>query len=245
MLVAASILKSVFTRRDVNVFLGFMRLPMLIPFLVQSMRSVQFEETQSFLSFVDLVLSAQYKIVLPMIVFSLIVVSVFKEEIDSGILMLYKDINRNIIYRAKVFSLMVVYLIYLLGTLVLAAFAYYIIYLLSGDSRFVFMPRPGELTVIVRSILVTLLLNLITIMMLAMMSITSGTLITVLTGIFFSLLATVSPLLKGINYLFSNGYISGDNSNTALSFLGVMVVSLIYLSIFYIRGRILFNKVEF
>ena len=107
-----SVFKSVFKRKDVNIFLTFAFLPVLVPLLSGFMEGMSSEYTGNFLSFLESAVSTQYRFVLPILLFSLVVSSVFKDEIDSGIMFLYKDINRKKIFNAKLLSLVVVYSIF-------------------------------------------------------------------------------------------------------------------------------------
>ena len=94
-----SVFKSVFKRKDVNIFLTFAFLPVLVPLLSGFMEGMSSEYTGNFLSFLESAVSTQYRFVLPILLFSLVVSSVFKDEIDSGIMFLYKDINRKKIFK--------------------------------------------------------------------------------------------------------------------------------------------------
>ena len=85
MMLFTSILKSVASRRDVKLFFGFIILPILVPFLSQTMDGARDNFGQSFLTFLDLTLVTQYRVILPVMIFSLVITSVFRDEIDSGI----------------------------------------------------------------------------------------------------------------------------------------------------------------
>ena len=194
MLLFKSVFKSVFKRKDVNIFLTFAFLPVLVPLLSGFMEGMSSEYTGNFLSFLESAVSTQYRFVLPILLFSLVVSSVFKDEIDSGIMFLYKDINRKKIFNAKLLSLVAVYSIFLGLTIFTSIVSYY-----------------GF----------------------------------ILAGVFFSLAASVSPMLIGIQYLFPNGYIHFIQSNWVLSYMAAVVISIIYFVIFYVRGMHKFKNVEF
>ena len=55
----------------------------------------------SFLEFFSAVLSAQYQMTLPLVVFIYIVSTIFRDEITSGIMYLFKDVSRKVILNAK------------------------------------------------------------------------------------------------------------------------------------------------
>ena len=241
-----SVFKSVFKRKDVNIFLTFAFLPVLVPLLSGFMEGMSSEYTGSFISFLESAVSTQYRFVLPVLLFSLVVSSVFKDEIDSGIMFLYKDINRKKIFNAKLLSLVVVYSIFLGLTIFMSLVSYYGFMLPKGEVSANFISNQSSATIkSLFTLISTINLNLITIALVVMVSITSKTIKSVLAGVFFSLAASVSPMLIGIQYLFPNGYIHFIQSNWVLSYMAAVVISIIYFVIFYVRGMHKFKNVEF
>ena len=241
MLLFKSVFKSVFKRKDVNIFLTFAFLPVLVPLLSGFMEGMSSEYTGNFLSFLESAVSTQYRFVLPILLFSLVVSSVFKDEIDSGIMFLYKDINRKKIFNAKLLSLVAVYSIFLGLTIFTSIVSYYGFMLPKGEVSSNFIANQSSATIkSLFTLISTINLNLITITLVVMVSITS-----VLAGVFFSLAASVSPMLIGIQYLFPNGYIHFIQSNWVLSYMAAVVISIIYFVIFYVRGMHKFKNVEF
>ena len=246
MLLFKSVFKSVFKRKDVNIFLTFAFLPVLVPLLSGFMEGMSSEYTGNFLSFLESAVSTQYRFVLPILLFSLVVSSVFKDEIDSGIMFLYKDINRKKIFNAKLLSLVVVYSIFLGLTIFTSIVSYYGFMLPKGEVSSNFIANQSSATIkSLFTLISTINLNLITIALVVMVSITSKTIKSVLTGVFFSLAASVSPMLIGIQYLFPNGYIHFIQSNWVLSYMAAVVISIVYFVIFYVRGMHKFKNVEF
>ena len=241
-----SVFKSVFKRKDVNIFLTFAFLPILVPLLSGFMEGMSSEYTGSFISFLESAVSTQYRFVLPVLLFSLVVSSVFKDEIDSGIMFLYKDINRKKIFNAKLLSLVVVYSIFLGLTIFMSLVSYYGFMLPKGEVSANFISNQSSATIkSLFTLISTINLNLITIALVVMVSITSKTIKSVLAGVFFSLAASVSPMLVGIQYLFPNGYIHFIQINWVLSYMAAVVLSIIYFVIFYVRGMHKFKNVEF
>lgn len=246
MMLFTSILKSVASRRDVKIFFGFIILPILVPFLSQTMDGARDNFGQSFLTFLDLTLVTQYRVILPVMIFSLVITSVFRDGIDSGIMFLYKDINRTKIFNAKILSLFAIYGLYVLGTVMASLLAYYVLMVPSGDvSSNLFPAQVADGGQSLVSILSTVTLNLITIVLVAMISISSKTIQSVLSGVFFTLLVTVSPMLIGIRYLFPSGYVEMSHSNLGTALLLIVVLFLLYLGVCYIKGLQKFKKVEF
>lgn len=241
-----SVFKSVFKRKDVNIFLTFAFLPILVPLLSGFMEGMSSEYTGSFISFLESAVSTQYRFVLPVLLFSLVISSVFKDEIDSGIMFLYKDINRKKIFNAKLLSLVVVYSIFLGLTIFMSLVSYYGFMLPKGEVSANFISNQSSATIkSLFTLISTINLNLITIALVVMVSITSKTIKSVLAGVFFSLAASVSPMLIGIQYLFPNGYIHFIRSNWILAYMAAVVISIIYFVIFYVRGMHKFKNVEF
>jgi amino acid transporter len=210
------------------------------------MEGMSSEYTGNFLSFLESAVSTQYRFVLPILLFSLVVSSVFKDEIDSGIMFLYKDINRKKIFNAKLLSLVVVYSIFLGLTIFTSLVSYYGFMLPKGEVSSNFIANQSSATIkSLFTLISTINLNLITIALVVMVSITSKTIKSVLAGVFFSLAASVSPMLIGIQYLFPNGYIHFIQINWVLSYMAAVVLSIIYFVIFYVRGMHKFKNVEF
>ncbi|MBY4960526.1 hypothetical protein [Streptococcus suis] len=81
-----TIFKTIFSRRDTKIFLSFCLLPILVPVLSGSMEALDVDYTKSFLSFLEVTLQTQYRLTLPILIFSILISSVFREEIDSGMM---------------------------------------------------------------------------------------------------------------------------------------------------------------
>ncbi|RKV62835.1 amino acid transporter [Streptococcus cristatus] len=241
-----AIFKSVFNRRDVKIFLIFILLPLLVPLLTEFMDGTSTGLAGNFSEFLATTISTQYRLILPNLLFSLVISSVFKDEIDSGILFLYKDINRSQIFKAKLGSLLVVYVLFLLGTVMTSVLSYYGILFSQGavPANFISEKVPDIFSTIF-SLLSTISLNLITLLLVVMISVTSKTVQTVLTGVFFSLAASVAPVLIGINYLFPNGYADLSQENFPLACLVAVGISVLYILFFYIKGKQKFKHIEF
>lgn len=241
-----SLLPSIFKRRDVAIFLSFMIVPILVPILSQTLEGTPANFGKSFLHFLDATMMSQYRLTLPVVLLSLVIASVFKDEIDSGILFLYKDINRTHLFQAKLLGLVTVYAVYAFGTLLLSAVAYYGFMRPAGDVSGLFFPSQlSDTGVVCLSLLATILLHLITITVVSAISIVSKTLITVLTGVFFSLLMTVAPLLTGIRYLVPNGYLTVAQERLGFALVMLLTCSGLYLFLSYRYGLRQFKKVEF
>jgi hypothetical protein len=211
------------------------------------MEDMKTDYTNSFLSFFDITLLTQYRLTIPVLIFSILISSVFRDEIDSKIMFLYKDIKRSKIFNAKILGLYLVYILYLFGTFFATFITYYGIMLprFRVDSNF--LPLSSILVEkSILSILSVVLLNLITTVMVAMVSIKSKTLVAVLVGIFFTLFAFTAPLLIGVKYVipttYANALQAGEFGLTLLIIIGL---SCIYFLPSYFSARKNFERIEF
>lgn len=182
-----------------------------------------------------------------MLIFSILISSVFRDEIDSGIMFLYKDIKRSKIFNSKIFGLTVIYGIYLLGTGLATLITYYGLMVPKlGVSIDLF---PNEQFVLGKSILTilsTILLNLMVVVIVAMVAVKSKTLSAVLSGIFFVLFTVTGTFLTGIKYLvpFTYAYFITSNG-IIMPLLLTLGVSGVYYLICYLIAKHRFEKVEF
>ena len=134
---------------------------------------------------------------------------------------LYKDINRNKIFNAKLISLMLIYFLYFLLTVLVSFIAYYGFMLPQGNAL------PNFISEKAQNIVFDLfsLLNIITIILVSMVSITSKNIQSVLTGVLFTLAYSVAPVLIGIRYIFPNGYTQLTKTNLILAVASATVLS--------------------
>lgn len=240
----SSVFVSVFKRRDVNILLAFMILPILTPSLTglaegQSNQNVY----GSLFSFFGAAIETQYQLVLPALIIGFIVSSVFRNEISSGIMFLYKDIKRSSIFNAKLFSLFAVYGIYWLGTFT-ATLGTYLVYVVPRNG-FQILPNAAAGQLILQIITISAL-HLILITLIAMVSIKKSTLVSVLAGVFFMLVAQVAPLLNGFRYVFPNTYPRLlDQLSFSTALIISMSISLLYFGLNYLSARKFFNKIEY
>lgn len=238
-----SVFKTIFSRRDTKIFLSFCFLPILVPFLSGNMEAIDANYTQSFLSFLDTTLLTQYSLTLPVLIFSILISSVFRDEIDSGTMFLYKDIKRSKIFNSKIFGLMFVYGLYLLGTSFATLITYYGFMLPKFGVNTNFLPiETATLGTSVLNILATILLNLITTAVVSMVSVKSKTLPAVLSGVFVPLFAITGKLLVGVKYLVPLTY---TNEPFGVGLLVILGLSAIYYLFPYFTAKKRFEKVEF
>ncbi|HEL1907490.1 TPA: amino acid transporter [Streptococcus suis] len=237
-----SIFKSVIHRRDVALFYAFAGLPILVPILSKFLVGVKAEYTDNFLDFLGAALATQDGIVLPVLLLSLIISAVFRDEIDSGILFLYKDLNRTRLFNAKIISLVVMYASYVLLTVLTSAIAYFGFLNASGK---VVSDDWSNVQSTFLSIFATISINVIGILLVAMVSIKAKSLQAVLAGVFWSLFTTTAPLLIGVRYVVPNGYAKTSLDQPLLAWSLVVAITTFYTVATYLKGRSNFEKLEF
>lgn len=241
----SSIFKTIISRRDVKIFLTFCLLPFLIPVLSGNIETVNGNYTQSFLSFFQITLKTNYQLVLPTLIVSVIIASVFRDEIDSRILFLYKDINRKKIFNSKIFALFMVYGIMSVGTL-LSSLAVYYGFIVSEYGASLRLIDINNLSNDLLMIIGIILLNLITIVLTAAVSIVTTSLKSVLVGALFNMFVMTAPLWVGLKYLSPISYIEIlSNRGLLLRLLAVVGISAVYMIFSYCKGLKNFHKVEF
>ncbi|HFI0405409.1 TPA: hypothetical protein ACGOYB_001507 [Streptococcus suis] len=239
-----SVFQSVFKRRDVNILLAFAFLPLLVSSLAGIGAQINTDVASSWLSFIVSALELQFQLVLPALIMGFIVSSVFRDEIGSGILFLYKDIKKSSILHAKLLSLFAVYLIYFLGTVLIASLTYVV----TIAPRYGFHWLPAhQATYSLLYILTMIGLNLILISLVAAVSIKRTTLLAVLTGVLFNLFAQVGPLLNGFRYAFPPTYATklAGQFPFGLALIISLGLILLYFGLAYRSVRKNFEKIEY
>ncbi|MBY5006644.1 hypothetical protein K6V33_10585 [Streptococcus suis] len=240
-----SVFQSVFKRRDVNILLAFAFLPLLVTSL-SGIGDAQLntDVTRSWLSFIVSALELQFQLVLPALIMGFIVSSVFRDEIGSGILFLYKDIKKSSILHAKLLSLFAVYVIYFFGTVLIASLTY--VFTVAPRYGFHWLPA-HQAAYSLLYILSIIGLNLILISLVAAVSIKRTTIMAVLAGVLFNLFAQVGPLLNGFRYAFPPTYATklAGQFPFGLAFAISLGLILLYFGFAYRSARKNFEKIEY
>ena len=112
-----TIFRTIWLRSETKFLFAFSLLPLVVPLLTNSPDMEVFYVAggnASFSFFVSIVF--QFKLVLPTLIFSYMIYSTFRDEFNSGIMFLYKDLPKNRIFQAKLFSLTLLYCLYTLVT---------------------------------------------------------------------------------------------------------------------------------
>ncbi|HEL1617909.1 TPA: hypothetical protein VB846_001673 [Streptococcus suis] len=239
-----SVFQSVFKRRDVNILLAFAFLPLLVSSLAGIGAQINTDVASSWLSFIVSALELQFQLVLPALIMGFIVSSVFRDEISSGILFLYKDIKKSSILHAKLLSLFAVYVIYFLGTVLIASLTYVV----TIAPRYGFHWLPAHQAAYSLLYILTMIgLNLILLSLVAAVSIKRTTIMAVLAGVLFNLFAQVGPLLNGFRYAFPPTYATklAGQFPFGLAFAISLGLILLYFGLAYRSARKNFEKIEY
>ncbi|UQS83098.1 hypothetical protein [Bombilactobacillus thymidiniphilus] len=196
-----------------------------------------------FLEFFSGVESTQYQIALPLVAFIYLVCTIFHDEISSGVLFLYKDIDRTKILNAKLGALFIIYFIYFGLTLLSSLITYYFSIIKKPYASGKFLPQSNsDLQYVVLTIISIMLVTIIILSFASLLSIKFGNGVTIILGILMMLTASIAPQLKTVKYLFPNGYV---NSAFNIAWIVMIVISLVYCSIMYIISDKIFKKLEF
>ncbi|MFU2164656.1 amino acid transporter [Streptococcus pluranimalium] len=244
------IFKSIIGRKDVKILFSFSLLPVITPFLMgnQELETLTFSDfTSSLFSFFAGAIDTQYKLIIPTLIMGFIVCSVFREEIDSKVMFLYKDISRDTIYNLKITSLLMVYGLYLLISLATSAIAYFGVIGPIWEVPTKVLPEiDGVFSSNLLSILSTVVLNIITILLISSLSLRKGTLPSVLLGVLFTLCSILGEMLNWLSPIFPNGYVKSLGVlpfSTAACM--IVLLSLIYSGVPYVLGMMTFRTIEY
>lgn len=240
----SSVFQSVFKRRDVKILLSLITIPALTTALAGvSEQQMSQNVYGGFLNFFSAALELQYQLVFPALILGFIVSSIFRDEINSGIMFLYKDIKRSKIFHAKLMSLFAIYGIYFIGTLLfsLGSYFFYVV------PKFGFQLFATEnSSAVILQIISIIGLYLILITLVAFVSIKKRTLVAVLTGVLFNVVAQTAPLLNGLRYVFPNSYPRLiEQLSVGVGFTVSIGIIIVYFTIAYVFARKNFNRIEF
>ena len=244
-------LKALLKKKESKIALAFGLFPILLIivglFNTNFMRLSAPIGSLSFLEFCSAVLSTQYQITLPLIVFIYIVSTIFRDEITSGIMYLYKDISRKTILDAKLGGILLFQILYLIITFFSSLFTYYTYLVRQPYTSGRFFPtKVDDLQYTLVSMLGTILVFLLCMMVTSLASIILTNGFTMLVGIIFALLSFIAPHLALIKYIFPNGYINvlGDFSFGS-SVLFLVLLFAMYSAVIYIISLYLYSKIEY
>lgn len=139
----------------------------------------------SFLEFFSAVLSTQYQMTLLLVVFIYIVSTIFRDEITSGIMYLFKDVSRKVILNAKLGVILLFQLLYIVMTF-FSLFTYYVYLIHQPYTSGSFLPsKMDDIQYTVVSIFGTILVFLLCLLVASLASILLTNGFNMLVGIVF------------------------------------------------------------
>lgn len=239
------IFKSIWSKREIPFLLTFSLLSFLIPFLTSSPDMEAFYATNasgSFSSFLSIVIQSQFKLVLPSLVLTYLVYAVFREEFHSGILFLYKDLSRSAIFNAKLLSVLLIYTLYTILSVLTSLLSYCLFF----NQTTIWLSDSPLLQRELLGLMSTISLNFLAIIVAVWVSFRHNRALTVLVSSCLVLVSAIAPRLDYLSYFFPNGYVVriSDIGFGWSSFLA-LVISIFYGCFFYRGSRKEFSRMEF
>ncbi|KRL84240.1 hypothetical protein FC32_GL001524 [Ligilactobacillus apodemi DSM 16634 = JCM 16172] len=189
-----------FKRKEAKIFLLFSAYPLILllaTFFKSAFMNLNADKgSLSFIEFFQAMLSVQYQMALPLIALFYLVVTVFRDEIKRGY---HKDISKKKIFNAKIQSLCVVYLIYLLSLFLFCMFVYYVRLVQFDYTSKTFFPVGADnIAYVVVGILGVILVTFVGVLVVADLSLLTINSVAVVLGIFFVLVSTISKYFATI-----------------------------------------------
>ncbi|WP_128080246.1 hypothetical protein [Streptococcus sp. oral taxon 056] len=201
------------------------------------------KSSASLFTFIIVVLQSQYKLVLPTLIFSYIIYLTLRDEFSSGTMFLYKDLRKSVIFNTKVISLCLLYLLYLVVSLLASVF---IFYLFLNTSDQIFSSNPSLFGQELVSFLAIIMLNIVAVFITIAFSMYANRAATIVMSIFFVLLSVIAPRLQLLQYVFPNGYVNTISTvGIGISIFIALSISLTYILSSYVIAYRKFIEIEF
>lgn len=247
---------SIWKRRETRIFLLFTLFP-LIYFVASLFEGSNFMQITvadgykvSYLAFLYMMIGSLDSLMLPTLTLYFLTIFVFRKELDSHILFLYKDLNRKQIFAAKFMSLISIISIYFILFVVITALVHYtrVAYLPFGTTS-VFENDWGQTISTLFGVFTYYLQYLISISLatVACLYFSSGA--TMVIAVVVSIAMMLSPIIGGtVGLLFPSGYIGLSEAGireAGLAFVGSCSITSIYLVVFTVLGSNKFKNMEF
>ncbi|MCI5760935.1 MAG: hypothetical protein MR028_00725 [Ligilactobacillus agilis] len=246
-----AIFKMTLKKKETKVFLTFSVFPMLMIIInLFNTKFMQLSAPKNSLGFIDFfqaTQSVQYQIVLPILAIIYLVTSSIHDEIFNGTLFLYKDIARRKIINSKLISFILVYDIFFILTFTASLITYYTSLIGKEYTSGKFLSGSiSDLNYSLLGILAVFLMFHLSICLATCLSVRFNNGITLLVTTIFILFSFIAPHLNGLKYLFPNGYLNELNHyGVGLTLLLMIIVSVIYMSVFIFGAYYGFRKVEY
>lgn len=242
------VFQSIVTKKEILLFLSCAFYPLLIALVSLFQAGIaDYAEGQpmSFITFWRLIVQTQWQLTIPTLLLSYGVMSVFSNDILSKRLFLFKDIERPLIFKVKVYNLLKILMLFIAGTFVTTLACYYT-FMLPRDfiSGHLFPETYPLLINSLLAILSRIAVYMIVILLVANLAIRYNVVVSVLGGVLFMLFSNIAPQLTFGKFLFPTGYTELGNS-AIISLAGIVMISGSYCFLFYWLGIRAFERVEY
>ncbi|WP_323702395.1 hypothetical protein [Mammaliicoccus sp. Dog046] len=246
------ILKNIFKIKAVWLLLIFSIYPLLI-FIAELTKSnfITFEATNGHkIAYIELLLAihdTQLQFMLPIIIIGFVFSLQYFDEINTGRLILFKDLNRKKIFDSKLISLMLIYVIYISNLMISSyiVFKFYAVRKGLGTNTLLYTDTLYNKQLILQ-LLSSLGTEVLLIFIALLLSTKFNTGITIIGVIVSAMLFRASTLLGKIQYLLPSGHYSISNQNE-FNFSILIIICLIfgYATIIYLISLKIFKQTQF
>lgn len=215
----------------------------LMPFIVAIAMSINSSFLQisgetgtlSGLEFFSMIYGVLHNMLFPTIVLAFIISKLFYDELNSGLIFMYKDINKYQILLSKFFSLLCIQLIYILILFLSSVIIYFTFISNYEFSSGHLMPIDKYMAATIVPTLTLYFIEVLTINFSILFSLHFSTGITIFGIIFFILFTTLAPMLDKAKYIVPNGY---DEQISSIGAGNVLLLSFVVFLIYYILTTI-------
>ncbi|AKK11983.1 hypothetical protein [Corynebacterium uterequi] len=205
------------------------------------------DNSLSCFEFINAVLFTQYQMTLPLIVFFYAVCTIFGDEIRSGQMYLYKDLNRGTILRGKLSAIFLIQILYVALTMLTATITYYIVVVKESYASGKFIPDGQEFFEHdLISLLGTVGTFIICLIVVAAISLRSNNGVSMLCGLVYAMFSFIAPYLDWLSWVFPIGYarVYEKIGFTTALLLMTLVFVVSYLLIYFLAKQ-RFDRVQY
>lgn len=247
---------SIWKRKENKIFLLFTLFPLiyLVASLFEGSNFMQITVADgykvNYIAFLYMMLGSMDSFMLPTLTLYFLTILVFRKELDSRILFLYKDLNREQIFAAKFISLIFIISIYFIFFGLTTAFVHYtrVAYLPFGTTS-VFENDWSQTISTLFGVFTYYLQYLISISLATVACLYFNSGATMVIAVVVSIVMMLAPIIGGtVGLLVPSGYIGLSEvgiRESGLAFIGSLSITSIYLAVFTVLGRNKFKKMEF
>ena len=238
-------------RKESLILFGFALFPLIL--IIVSFFDTQFmqlsapDNSMSFVTFFEAVIDVQYQTFLPLVALIYLVIVSIGDEIRSGKLILYKDIDRNSIIFSKLLSMLSIYVIYFFLTIISSLITYYTYLINQNYTNGHFLPINNiELKNSSLIILSIIVMHIYCILLSSFFSIKFNNSATLLIVSVIMLFSFVSAKLTLTSYIFPNAYPAFFDGSNYLELIFFIAFNFIFVSFFLVLiNSNTFKKIEY